>query len=224
MTSDAERGEHDDAQHARQREEMVARQIERRGVKDVRVLAAMREVPRHVFMPEHLQRQAYSDQALPIGEGQTISQPYIVAAMLECLALQGTEMVLDIGAGSGYQTALLSLLALEVIGLERVASLAEGASERLARLGYSNARIIVADGTEGLPEEAPYDAIVVGAGSPEVPQPLAEQLATGGRLCIPVGDRYLQRMTTVTKCEDGTVQQTDGMGCVFVPLLGKHGW
>jgi len=214
----------DEARWAAKREEMVARQIEARGVADPRVLAAMREVPRHLFIPEPSQSQAYADRALSIGEGQTISQPYIVATMLECLALTGAEKVLDVGAGSGYQVALLSRLVREVIGMERIPQLAEQATARLVKLGYENARIEIADGTLGLPAEAPFDAIVVGAASPELPSPLVEQLAPLGRLSIPVGDRRLQHMLTVVKREDGSVEQFKGIGCIFVPLLGEHGW
>jgi protein-L-isoaspartate(D-aspartate) O-methyltransferase len=202
---------------------MVRAQIEPRGVRDPRVLEAMRCVPRHLFLPDRLRSQAHSDEALPIGEGQTISQPYIVAAMLAALRLQGTEKVLDVGAGSGYQTALLSRLAREVIGIERLPVLAERAAACLAGLGYDNARIVLADGTLGYAQEAPYDAIIVGAGAPQVPEPLVEQLAAGGRLVIPVGDRYLQRLLTVTRTADGR-RTEDGIGCVFVPLIGEHGW
>jgi protein-L-isoaspartate(D-aspartate) O-methyltransferase len=202
---------------------MVRAQLERRGVRDRRVLDAMRNVPRHLFMPDRLRCQAYTDQALPIGEGQTISQPYIVAWMLEALRLRGREKALDVGVGSGYQAALLSVLCDRVIGIERVPALAERASRRLEELGYANVRVILADGTLGYEEEAPYDAIVVGAGAPEVPEPLVKQLAIGGRLVVPIGDRYLQHMAIVTRTERGTTTD-EGIGCVFVPLLGKHGW
>ncbi len=202
---------------------MVRTQIERRRVTDERVLEAMRQVPRHLFVPDHVRAEAYSDQALPIGHGQTISQPYIVATMLEALRAEGHEKALDIGAGSGYQTALLSLLAKEVIGVERIPELARAAAARLAALGYGNARIVEGDGTAGMEEAAPFDAIIVGAGSPEVPKPLIRQLAPGGRLVIPVGDRHLQKIVTVRKTEDG-VEMQDGIGCVFVPLLGEYGW
>lgn len=218
-----EQGWEDDATDVHRREEMVRTQIERRGVRDPRVLAAMRAVPRHLFVPPRLRDEAYSDQALSIGHGQTISQPYIVAAMLSLLELKGEETALDVGAGSGYQTALLSRLASEVVAIERIPELAEAARERLQRLGYDNVRILVGDGTGGFPDEAPFDAIVVGAGSPEVPRPLIAQLAEGGRLAIPVGDRSLQRMCLVRK-EGSRVRIEDGMGCVFVPLIGEHGW
>lgn len=202
---------------------MVSTQIERRRVTDERVLEAMRRVPRHRFVPDHLRAEAYTDQALPIGYGQTISQPYIVATMLEALKLQGHEQALDIGAGSGYQTALLSLLAREVIGIERIPELARAAAARLAALGYDNARVVEGDGTAGMEEAAPFDTIIVAAGSPEVPKPLIRQLASGGRLVIPVGDRHLQKIVTVRKTADG-VEMQDGIGCVFVPLLGEYGW
>jgi len=213
----------DEAYWRQQRHEMVRAQIERRGVTNGRVLDAMRSVPRHAFLPDRLRGQAYTDQALPIGEGQTISQPYIVACMLAALQPTGKGRALDVGSGSGYQTALLSRLYEEVIGVERVVTLAEGAARRLEELGCANVRIVVADGTLGYEEGAPYDAIVVGAGAPEVPQPLVTQLAPGGRLVIPVGDRYLQRITTVTKGAHGATTE-EGIGCVFVPLLGEHGW
>jgi len=219
----SQRGSEDEASWQRQRDEMVRSQIERRGVADRRVLEAMRKVPRHLFMPDRLRSQAYTDQALPIGEGQTISQPYIVGWMLEALQLRGREKALDVGVGSGYQAALLSVLCDQVIGIERVPALAERASRRLEKLGYTNVRVVLADGTLGHEEDAPYDAIVVGAGAPEVPEPLVKQLAPGGRLVIPIGDRYLQRMVTVTKTDRGTISE-DGIGCVFVPLLGEHGW
>jgi protein-L-isoaspartate(D-aspartate) O-methyltransferase len=206
-----------------QRYDMVQTQIERRRVSDPRVLAAMREVPRHPFVPDHMRGEAYSDQALPIGHGQTISQPYIVATMLEALALRGPEKALDIGAGSGYQTAVLSRLCEEVIGIERIPELARAAAARLAKLGYLNATIIEGDGTAGVKAEAPFDAIIAGAGSPEVPRPLVAQLAVGGRLVIPVGDRHLQKIVIVRKTEDG-VKMEDGIGCVFVPLVGEYGW
>lgn len=202
---------------------MVSTQIERRRVTDERVLEAMRRVPRHRFVPDHLRAEAYTDQALPIGYGQTISQPYIVATMLEALKLQGHEKALDVGAGSGYQTALLSLLAREVIGIERIPELARAAAARLAALGYDNARVVEGDGTAGMEEAAPFDTIIVAAGSPEVPKPLIRQLASGGRLVIPVGDRHLQKIVTVRKTADG-VEMQDGIGCVFVPLLGEYGW
>lgn len=219
-----ERTESEEEERWRQRRlNMVRTQIERRRVTDDRVIEAMRAVPRHLFVPDHLRAEAYSDQALPIGHGQTISQPYIVATMLEALRLQGSEKALDIGAGSGYQTALLSLLAREVIGVERIPELARAAAARLAALGYDNARVLEADGTAGVDEAAPFDAIIVGAGSPEVPRPLIRQLASGGRLVIPVGDRHLQKIVTVRKTKDG-VEMQDGIGCVFVPLLGEYGW
>ncbi|MGQ9730229.1 MAG: protein-L-isoaspartate(D-aspartate) O-methyltransferase [Candidatus Zipacnadales bacterium] len=207
----------------RQREHMIRTQLEPRGIRDPRVLEAMRSVPRHLFLPDRFRNQAYSDQALPIGEGQTISQPYIVAVMLAALRLTGDEKALDIGAGSGYQTALLSHLCREVIGIERLPVLAERAARRLEELGYQNARIVVGDGTLGYAEEAPFNAIIVGAGAPQVPEPLVQQLAPGGRLVLPIGDRYLQHIVTVTKTDDGTILE-DGIGCVFVPLIGDHGW
>jgi protein-L-isoaspartate(D-aspartate) O-methyltransferase len=183
----------------------------------------MRAVPRHLFLPPSRRSEAYADGAVPIGRGQTISQPYIVATMLEMLQLTGEERVLDVGAGSGYQTALLSRLAREVIGMERLPELAEEATRRLEALGCANARVIVGDGTAGAPDHGPFEAIVVGAGSPEIPAPLVEQLAEGGRLLLPVGDRNLQRLLLVRKTASG-VRTEEGIGCVFVPLLGEYGW
>jgi protein-L-isoaspartate(D-aspartate) O-methyltransferase len=184
----------------------------------------MRTVPRHRFVPRHLWDQAYNDYPLPIGENQTISQPYIVAMMTEALELVGAETVLEIGAGSGYQAAILAELAKEVYTIERLPSLAHGAEQVLQSLNYQNVHVIVADGTLGWPPHAPYDAIIVTAGAPQVPQPLVEQLALGGRLVIPVGDRYSQNLTRVRRTFQGDLKTEYLGGCRFVKLIGEHGW
>ncbi len=216
--------EHDrDNNFTSAREWMVESQIKRRGVSDPRVLKAMRTVQRHRFVPRHLWDQAYNDYPLPIGENQTISQPYIVAMMTEALELVGTEKVLEIGAGSGYQAAVLAELAKEVYSIERIPSLAHSAEAVLKNLGYTNVHVIVADGTLGWPPESPYDAIIVTAGAPQVPQPLIEQLALGGRLVIPVGDRYSQNLTRIRRTPEGDLKTEYLGGCRFVKLIGAHG-
>ena len=202
---------------------MVEEQIVYRGVRDLRVLDAMRRVPRHEFMPEALRSQAYGDHAMPIGDGQTISQPYIVALMTELLALKGDERVLEIGTGSGYQAAVLAELCQKVFTVERVKTLADKARATLDRLGYKNVAMKVFDGTYGWKEMAPFDAIVVTAGSPDIPTPLVEQLKEGGRMVIPVGDRYGQELVTVVKTAEGITARRS-IPCVFVPLIGNHGW
>ena len=202
---------------------MVAEQIAARGVRDPRVLAAMQQVPRHLFVPHASLEEAYGDFPLPIGHGQTISQPYIVAYMTERLGLRGDEKVLEIGTGSGYQAAILGLLAREVHTVERIPALAEAARRRLAELGYTNVAVHLSDGTLGLPQHAPYDAILVTAAAPEVPRPLLEQLADGGRLLAPVGDRGFQHLERWTRL--GDIWQRQVMESVaFVPLIGQHGW
>jgi len=209
--------------YEKERVRMVDEQIALRGVQDPRVLAAMRKVPRHEFMPEALRDRAYGDHAMPIGEGQTISQPYIVAVMTEMLELKGTERVLEIGTGSGYQAAVLAELAEKVFTVERVKSLADKARATLDRLGYRNVALKVFDGTYGWKDMGPYDAIIVTAASPDVPQPLVEQLKEGGRLVIPVGERYSQMLVKIVKTASGITRRTD-IPCVFVPLIGNHGW
>ncbi|MCA9519367.1 MAG: protein-L-isoaspartate(D-aspartate) O-methyltransferase, partial [Myxococcales bacterium] len=179
--------------------QMVVRQLGERDIFDPRVLEAFRRVPRHELVPRTLWDEAYEDHPLPIGEGQTISQPYMVAIMLQLLRLRGVERVLEIGTGSGYQTALLAELAAEVFSIERVPTLAERAEGDLERLGYRNVSIRVGDGTLGWPECAPYDAIVVSAGAPRVPAPLVEQLGDGGVLAVPVGSRSVQYLTLVRR-------------------------
>jgi protein-L-isoaspartate(D-aspartate) O-methyltransferase len=205
------------------RQIMVETQLKRRGIADPRVLAAMSKIPRHRFVPLHLREQAYGDYPLPIGEDQTISQPYIVALMTEALELQGGEKVLELGAGSGYQAAILAELTAQVFTIERIPSLAQAADLVLSSLGYTNVQVRVADGTLGWSEEAPFDAILVTAGSPQIPPPLVEQLAMGGRLVIPVGDSYTQTLTRVRRTPEGLKHEYLG-GCRFVKLIGKHGW
>lgn len=202
---------------------MVEEQIISRGIEDPRVIAAMKKVPRHLFVEEALQSQAYSDHPLPIGEKQTISQPYMVALMTEALQLNGREKVLEIGAGSGYQAAILAELAAKVFSIERIRSLAIKARKLLYELGYFNVEIRVSDGTYGWLEENPFDGIIVTAGSPDIPQPLIDQLAMGGRLVIPVGDAYVQDLIRVTQTEEG-IRREDLGGCRFVKLIGKYGW
>ena len=209
--------------YAALRERMVDQQIRARGVVDPRVLAAMRKVPRHLFIPPHLWDQAYNDYPLPIGEDQTISQPYIVALMTELLEIKETDRVLEIGTGSGYQAAILAELAAAVLSIDRVGGLADQARQVLDSLGYTNVRIRVGDGTLGWPEEMPFDAIIVTAGAPKVPRPLTEQLALGGRLVIPVGDTWSQTLTCVRKTREGLKFEYHG-GCRFVRLIGKYGW
>src|SRR4030043_1120774 len=202
---------------------MVEEQIVGRGIKDPRVIAAMKKVPRHLFVEEALQGQAYSDHPLPIGEKQTISQPFMVALMTEALQLKEKEKVLEIGAGSGYQTAILAELAEKVFSIERIRSLAIRARQLLYDLGYFNVEIKIFDGTHGWVEETPFDAIIVTAGAPDIPQPLLDQLAMDGRLVIPVGDAYVQDLMRVTKTKEG-IKKEDLGGCRFVKLIGKYGW
>jgi protein-L-isoaspartate(D-aspartate) O-methyltransferase len=202
---------------------MVLHQLEKRGITDSRVLEAFLQVPRHAFVPPKFQEAAYADHPLPIGEGQTISQPYMVALMTQLLRLTGKERVLEVGTGSGYQAAVLSCLAREVYSIERVDSLAREARERLSGLGYGNVQITVGDGTCGWPEHAPYAGILVTAGAPALPEPLIEQLAEGGRLVVPVGGSFSQELTVVMKA-DGELRIWNEGGCVFVPLIGEHGW
>jgi len=209
--------------HELKREMMVEEQLKTRGIRDSRVLQAMRKVPRHLFVSDELQERAYDDCALPIGEGQTISQPYMVAIMTELLELQGDETVLEIGTGSGYQSAVLSLLCSEVYTIERIESLAIKAEGLLRSLGYRNINVLIRDGTMGLPEYAPFDAIIVTAGAPEIPRVYIEQLKINGRLVIPVGDRYSQVLYQLKKTPAGIITKTS-TPCVFVPLVGRYGW
>ena len=205
------------------RERMVETQLVSRGISDPKVLYAMRKVPRHLFVEEALQNQAYGDFPLPIGEQQTISQPYIVAFMTEALELIGTGRVLEIGTGCGYQAAILAELAPEVYSIERFHTLASRARRVLESLRYFNVKIKVGDGTLGWPEEAPFDAIIVTAAAPGIPRPLLDQLAMGGRLIIPVGDRHTQTLDVVHKTPQGLQHDYRG-GCRFVKLVGSYGW
>lgn len=205
------------------RKKMVQEQLVPRGIKDDRVLRAMRKVPRHLFLEEGLWPQAYGDFPLPIGEGQTISQPYIVALMTEAMDLKGDEKALEIGTGSGYQAAILAELAERVFTVERISSLAGKARKILDELGYANVLIKVSDGTHGWKEEAPFDGIIVTAGAPDVPQTLLRQLKVGGRLVIPVGNEYSQILLKVVR-EDRGYKEDDLGGCRFVKLIGDYGW
>ncbi|HOJ51472.1 MAG TPA: protein-L-isoaspartate(D-aspartate) O-methyltransferase [Syntrophales bacterium] len=210
----------------RQRKKMVDAQIRARGIKDERVLKAMEKIPRHLFVEPALEDQAYNDTPLPIGEGQTISQPYMVAIMTEALKLSGKEKVLEIGTGSGYQTAILAEIAEQVFSIERIATLAAQARKTLDALKYFNVAIRVGDGSLGWRDQAPFDAIIVTAGAPNIPRPLVEQLAIGGRLVIPVGGRFTQELYRVTRLSDDPeeVKKEALGGCRFVDLIGEHGW
>ena len=205
------------------RRAMVEDQVRRRGVASPRVLEAMLSVPRHEFVPAEFQADAYADKPLPIGEGQTISQPFMVGAMAEALELTGSERVLEVGTGSGFQAAVLSMLALEVISIESHTSLALAAQERLARLGYANVHVHNGDGSPGFADGAPYDAILITAAAPEIPPLLASQLRDGGRLVIPVGSQENQELLQARK-EGGVLHTRALFDCKFVPLLGRYGW
>lgn len=202
---------------------MVDTQIAARGITNKAILDAMRKVPRQLFVDEAFIGKAYGDFALPIGEGQTISQPYMVASMIDALSLTGQERLLELGTGSGYQTAVLSMLAYKVYSIERIASMAIRARKILDALHASNIILKTGDGTLGWPDEAPFDAIIVAAGSPDVPTALVEQLKDGGRLIIPVGTEDKQRLVMVTKNDIGIVRE-ELSDCRFVKLVGKHGW
>jgi protein-L-isoaspartate(D-aspartate) O-methyltransferase len=212
-----------EARATRERERMVEEQLVRRGIADSRVLDAMRKVPRHLFVEEALRDRAYGDHPLPIGEGQTISQPYMVAAMTQWLGLQGPEKVLEIGTGSGYQTAVLAELARRVCSIERLPGLAARARRVLEELGYTNAVVRTGDGTYGWPDEGPFDRVLVTAGAPAVPGPLFQQLVEGGRMVVPVGETQAQTLHVVDKV-DGQMRTSMDCGCVFVKLVGRYGW
>jgi len=202
---------------------MVERLRDHYKIADERVLAAMNAVPRHLLVPEALKAQAYKDNALPISSGQTISQPFIVARMTELLGLDGNEKILEIGAGSGYQTTVLAMLARKVFSIERLETLAKQTEIKLRQMGVRNFSMKCSDGTEGWPVYALYDAILVAAGSPGVPDPLLQQLKVGGRLVIPIGKEKTQMLVRVTKTEKGITQENFGP-CAFVPLIGSFGW
>lgn len=209
--------------YARKRQRLVE-QMREQGIRDPRVLAAVTAVPRHAFVPEAVRRRAYEDTALPIGYGQTISQPSLQALYLEVLEIGPGDRVLEVGAGSGYQTALLAELSANVYAVERIPELTQRAREVLDDLGYRNIALVTKDGTTGWSKYAPYDAVLVAAAAPGVPDALVEQLSDRGRLLIPVGDRHHQRLTLVRKMEGGGVEQETVTGCVFVPLIGRFGW
>ena len=205
------------------RQRMVETQLIPRGIKDKRVLDAVKKVPRHLFVDEAFYGQAYGDFPLPIGEEQTISQPFMVAVMTEALELKGDERVLELGTGSGYQTAILAELCHKVFSIERISPLAGRARKVLDKLGYGNVVVKIGDGTLGWKEEATFDAIIVTAGAPEIPQPLTEQLKIGGRLVIPVGGEFMQSLIRIRKTEK-VIEKEDLGGCRFVKLIGEHGW
>ena len=205
------------------RERMVERQLRRRGIADESVLAAMARVPRELFVPPHLRHLAYEDAALPIGYGQTISQPYIVGVICSLLALEGSENVLDVGTGSGYQAAVLAELAAQVTTIERVPQLMERALEALAQAGYEGVDVRLGDGSLGVPEKAPFEGIAVAAAAPTMPERLYEQLADGGRLVLPRGSRWGQDLVQVVKTPDGPAER-ESVPCRFVPLLGEQGF
>ena len=213
--------DHTDYRVARQN--MVMSQIQARGINDPRLLKAMAKVPRHLFVDEALQSQAYNDYPLPIGDKQTISQPYIVALMTEALELKPEDHILEIGTGSGYQTAILAELASKVYTIERIPSLVTKARKILDQLGYLNILAKIGDGTSGWKEYAPYEGILVTAGAPEVPKSLMQQLTEGGRLIVPVGDHYSQELIKVVRTKDD-FQHFNLGGCRFVDLIGEHGW
>ena len=205
------------------RELMVETQLIPRGIKDKRVIDAMKRVPRHLFVSEPMQYRAYDDMALSIGDGQTISQPYMVAAMTELLELKGDERVLEIGTGSGYQAAILAELSKEIYTVERVSALSEQAEARFHALGYKNIHVKVGDGTSGWQEEAPFNRIIITAGTPKIPEPLMEQLSDEGIMIAPVGDRFSQQIIKVIQSKK-RFSESFHTPCVFVPLIGEHGW
>lgn len=202
---------------------MVQKQLKRRGIKDEKVLEAFREVPRHEFVPEDKRDRAYEDRPLPIGYGQTISQPYIVAEMIAALELESGDKVLEVGTGSGYAAAVLSRIVEHVYGLERIIELAEKGQKLCAGLGYDNVTIEPGDGTTGWPENAPFDGILVSAAAPEIPEPLVKQLKNGGRLVIPAGSKYSQKLLLIQKKDEDTVKKQLGR-VRFVSLIGEKGW
>ena len=209
--------------YARERRHMVESQLRNRGIRDERVLDAMLRVPRHQFVPQQFGPRAYDDHPIPIAEKQTISQPFIIAVSLQALALTGSESVLEVGTGSGYQTALLSVLTRTIYSIERYATLARGAERILAQLGYNNVRVVVGDGSNGLREFAPYEAILVSAAAPTIPRSLLEQLSDHGRMVVPVGPPQAQELQLVRKRQGEPVVQTLE-GCRFVPLIGAEGY
>ena len=214
----------DSLKFERQREEMVSKQIESRGVSDTNVLSALRKVPRHLFVSEALRDQAYGDFPLPIGEQQTISQPYIVAEMTQALEIGGDDRVLEIGTGSGYQAAILAEIAFRVYTVERIRSLYFKARKLFDQLHYHNIITRYSDGSTGWPSESPFDAIIVTAGAPDIPDTLVRQLAPGGRMVVPVGNQYSQDLIKIVKDETGHTKKENLGGCRFVKLVGEQGW
>jgi protein-L-isoaspartate(D-aspartate) O-methyltransferase len=209
---------------ATERFSMVESQLRQRGIRDERLLAAMSKVPRHEFVSQQNWNEAYADHPIPIAEKQTTSQPYMIAAMVQAAEIKPGDRVLEIGAGSGYQTAVLAELASQVFAVERYASLTETAQKTLERLGYRNAKIVTGDGSLGLPESAPFDAIIVSAAAPSIPQALVDQLAVGGRLLIPIGEADQQVLQLVQRNADGGTSVRTLEGCRFVPLIGEQGF
>ena len=216
-------GVSEEERYTRDRLHMVETQLRKRGIRDERLLQAMQRIPRHEFVSQEYKSQAYDDHPIPIGENQTISQPFIIALALQALSPDGSESVLEVGTGSGYQTALLALLARVVYSVERHATLAHGSEASLARMGLSNVRVVVGDGSHGLPEFAPFDAIVVSAAAPSVPQSLLDQLSSNGKMVIPVGPPQAQELKLVRKQDGKTVVEVLE-GCRFVPLIGAEGY
>ena len=213
------------ADFTREREAMVERQLRRRGITEQRILDAFLEVPREAFVSSEYAHLAYGDLPLPIEAGQTISQPYIVALMIEAAGIEHGDKVLEVGAGSGYAAAVISRIADEVVGIERQHELVEVARSRLERLGYDNVRVVEGDGTRGCPEEAPFDAILAAASGSHIPAPLVQQLKPDGSIVMPVGSPgWVQKLVKATRREDGTLEQSDLGGVRFVPLIGEEGW
>jgi protein-L-isoaspartate(D-aspartate) O-methyltransferase len=223
MTPPGRSAPHTPVAAAEARAHMVEQQLRRRGVTDERVLAAMGKIPRELFLPEDLRRFAYEDGAFPIGFGQTISQPFIVGTICQLLSLSGTERVLDVGTGSGYQAAVLAELAAEVVTIERVPELAARATAALAEAGLEHVEVLVGDGSLGAPERAPFDGIAVAAAAPEIPSALYDQLVDGGRLVLPRGSRWGQELVLVSRTADGPVERAS-VPCRFVPLVGAEGF
>jgi protein-L-isoaspartate(D-aspartate) O-methyltransferase len=209
---------------AAERCSMVEQQLRQRGISDERLLAAMAKVPRHEFVSPQNWAEAYADHPIPIAEQQTTSQPYMIAAMVQAAGIKPEDRVLEIGAGSGYQTAVLAELASQVFAVERYASLTEAARATLERLGYRNTKVVTGDGSLGLPEAAPFDAIIVSAAAPRIPQALVEQLAVGGRLIVPVGESEQQVVQLVLRDKEGNIRVQTLEGCRFVPLIGQQGF